>query len=425
MLTKLGLSEYESKVYISLINQGVCGVKELTINSKVPRTKIYATLKSLERKKLITIIPGKPVKAKAIMPTKVFMEPLKELEENVQLFKNALSELQRRYEASSSKEGLEEQSFWIIKGNDETIKRINELLNTALREIYLILNQELLEIIVNKLGNILNSLSRQKINIKIITNASYVPIIFERLSDLIEVKYMPFQLDGGMIMIDDNELLVLKYSTLDRKTRVLIAEHFTKNHLVNSLKNLIVQLYKYAVDLSSLVFLTSIPNLKTMFVDARQNIFLPPFFYALMEMLSTHMEGDVIRFLTELGRKIISSLYKYIILPSFQDSLNLLSSFYLIDEGIEAKFTWDKNSETLVCELTGSFPEHYKAAHEHGLPIPPSIWGIYLLGLISIFGFIPSLEESIFDLNRWLLKYKLTNRDKGKIIVSSTINLVE
>ncbi|MCS7098666.1 MAG: hypothetical protein NZ922_06785 [Candidatus Methanomethyliaceae archaeon] len=427
ILTKLGLSEYESKVYISLINQGICGVKELAVSSKVPRTKIYSTLKSLERKKLVTILPGKPVKAKALMPTRVFVEPLKELEENLQLLKNALSELQRRYEISSSKEGLEEQSFWIIKGNEDTIKRINELLNTASKEVYFIFNQEALEIIINRLGNVLNSLTKQRVSIKIMTNASYIPALFERLSDFIEVKYMPFQLDGGIMMVDDSEILVFKYSILDRKTRVLTAEHFTRSHMISSLKNLIVQLYKHAVDLSSLTPFLSIPNIRASFVDARQNIFLPSFFYMLMEMLSTRMGRDAFGFLTELGRKIIGLFYQFTVFPNFQDSLNLLSSFYLIDEGIEARFTWDENSEVLICELIGSFPEYYRTAHEHGLPIPPSIWGIYLLGLISLFGFIPSCEESTFDSNRWLLRYRLMNKMKTKerITVNNSLNITD
>ncbi|MEM0101000.1 MAG: helix-turn-helix domain-containing protein, partial [Candidatus Methanomethyliaceae archaeon] len=114
-LTRLGLSEYESKVYITLLQLGVCGVKELTVNSKVPRTKIYPTLKSLEKKELVTILPGKPVRAKALMPTKVLTEPLKDLEENLQLLKNAIQELQRIYENFSNKEKFEEQKYWIIR----------------------------------------------------------------------------------------------------------------------------------------------------------------------------------------------------------------------------------------------------------------------------------------------------------------------
>lgn len=43
----IGLSEYESKVYLSLINLGTAGARKLSINCDVPRTKVYGTLKKL------------------------------------------------------------------------------------------------------------------------------------------------------------------------------------------------------------------------------------------------------------------------------------------------------------------------------------------------------------------------------------------
>lgn len=421
-LTKLGLSEYESKIYITLLQLGICGVKELTLYSKVPRTKIYPTLKSLEKKELVTILPGKPVRAKALMPTKVLTEPLKDLEENLKLLKNALQELQKIYESFSSKEKFEEQKYWIIRGTDETIKRIEELLNSTSREVLFILNQEMLEIIMNKLSHTLNSITKQKLNMKIITNANYTPMIFDKFSDFIEVKYLPFQLDGGMMIIDESEILVFKYDFLDRRVKALMAEHFTKSDICVFLKDLITQLYKYGVDFSSLAPFLSIPNIKASFVDARQNIFLPVFFYSFIESISARMGREAVNFFVELGKNIISSFYPFIISTNFQESLNLLSSFYLIDEGVEAKFTWDKTLGILVCELIGNFSEQYKMAYEHGFPIPPSIWGFYLLGLISSFGYVPLCEESIFESNRWLIKYRLVEKAKSKGKIAEAIS---
>jgi hypothetical protein len=37
----IGLSEYESKVYLSLVNMGVSGARKLSLNCDVPRTKVY------------------------------------------------------------------------------------------------------------------------------------------------------------------------------------------------------------------------------------------------------------------------------------------------------------------------------------------------------------------------------------------------
>jgi hypothetical protein len=45
----IGLSEYESKVYLSLISLGTAGARKLSLNCDVPRTKVYGTLKKTHR----------------------------------------------------------------------------------------------------------------------------------------------------------------------------------------------------------------------------------------------------------------------------------------------------------------------------------------------------------------------------------------
>jgi len=42
-----GLSEYEAKVYLSLVGLGNSGARKLSLFCDVPRTKVYGTLKRL------------------------------------------------------------------------------------------------------------------------------------------------------------------------------------------------------------------------------------------------------------------------------------------------------------------------------------------------------------------------------------------
>ena len=41
-----GLSEYEAKVYLSLLGLGNAGARKLSLHCHVPRTKVYGTFKS-------------------------------------------------------------------------------------------------------------------------------------------------------------------------------------------------------------------------------------------------------------------------------------------------------------------------------------------------------------------------------------------
>ena len=67
-LRKLGLSEYESKVYLTLVRYGSLGGRKLSKLSSVPQSKIYEVLYKLAEKKFVSILEVKPKLFKAIEP---------------------------------------------------------------------------------------------------------------------------------------------------------------------------------------------------------------------------------------------------------------------------------------------------------------------------------------------------------------------
>ena len=73
-LEEFGLSKYESMAYITLVSKGTLGASEIAYYSNLPRTKIYTTLKKLQRKKLSTISSQKPMIATATPPDEAFGE---------------------------------------------------------------------------------------------------------------------------------------------------------------------------------------------------------------------------------------------------------------------------------------------------------------------------------------------------------------
>lgn len=67
-LKKLGFTEYEARVYLSLAKLGACSVKEIVLDSKVPRNKVYDVLQKLELKNKVISVPLSPRKYKIIDP---------------------------------------------------------------------------------------------------------------------------------------------------------------------------------------------------------------------------------------------------------------------------------------------------------------------------------------------------------------------
>ena len=72
-LQKVGLTEYESKVYLSLLGSRFNSATLLAKRSGVPRTKIYTVLESLESKGWIKIYSGSPLLFKPVNPVKIFL----------------------------------------------------------------------------------------------------------------------------------------------------------------------------------------------------------------------------------------------------------------------------------------------------------------------------------------------------------------
>lgn len=71
-LQKVGLTEYEARAYLSLLNDHITTAAKLSERSGVPRTKIYSVLETLAHKGWIKIYSGVPLLFKAVGPKDVF-----------------------------------------------------------------------------------------------------------------------------------------------------------------------------------------------------------------------------------------------------------------------------------------------------------------------------------------------------------------
>ena len=83
MLMEMGLTAYESKVYLSLLMRNSSGVAEISIHSGVPRSQVYGTLKNLMVKGFCSVKQGKIQNYCATAPEvalNTYREYLKEIE---------------------------------------------------------------------------------------------------------------------------------------------------------------------------------------------------------------------------------------------------------------------------------------------------------------------------------------------------------
>lgn len=64
-LEAVGLTEYQARAYLALLDLGTAAASEIPERSHVPRTRVYATMRELHAKGLVQILPEKPVRYQA------------------------------------------------------------------------------------------------------------------------------------------------------------------------------------------------------------------------------------------------------------------------------------------------------------------------------------------------------------------------
>ncbi|MEM2942953.1 MAG: helix-turn-helix domain-containing protein [Candidatus Bathyarchaeia archaeon] len=91
-LTRLGLTEYEARVYAALVKSGSKTAGELSFLSGVPRTKLYGSVRALERKGLVRTVRRNPETFTAISPNEVLFplaeKLMKEAEESLEMIQS-------------------------------------------------------------------------------------------------------------------------------------------------------------------------------------------------------------------------------------------------------------------------------------------------------------------------------------------------
>jgi len=136
-LYKIGLTKYESRAYIKLVEYGILSAKELSELTGIPYSKIYATLISLVDKGWVSIKEGRPKKYRSIEPSfacEVAVErQTHDMADAIQMVNDTLQSIYNEDTATGKSE------IWSIKGNDNVYKKVREIINMSHHEAFCLL----------------------------------------------------------------------------------------------------------------------------------------------------------------------------------------------------------------------------------------------------------------------------------------------
>lgn len=129
-LQDYGLTEYESKAYLALLDLEVAEASQVAEVARVPRTKIYGALDGLEEKRLVRVIPERP-KRFAVEPVENYLEDLEERHRRkARKLNDAREKLADEFTPSGRLDPAEAGSFEAFQGRSSASNRFLEALDT-------------------------------------------------------------------------------------------------------------------------------------------------------------------------------------------------------------------------------------------------------------------------------------------------------
>jgi sugar-specific transcriptional regulator TrmB len=138
-LEEFGLSKYEAKAYLTMIGKGSLAASEIAYYSNLPRTKMYPTLKKLEKKKLSVISQQKPLICSAIAPQEAFGEIVELHERRSKNMKKIVDILQKINDEVQNPTGSEERRYCILNPKS-ALEKVNSLIASSKSSINAILD---------------------------------------------------------------------------------------------------------------------------------------------------------------------------------------------------------------------------------------------------------------------------------------------
>jgi sugar-specific transcriptional regulator TrmB len=257
-LETMGLTEYEAKTYVSLIQKGTSNAGNLSKIADIPHSKIYEVLSRLEKKKLVEVQRGRPLFYKAIKPSialerietrlkdtlqKEYAQRKSDLETlyskklgQISQANKMLDELDNFYEKNADIEPSEE-FVWTIRGKDNLNKQAKEIIQSASLEVRLMMPLD----DFSELIPAIKTVSARGVNILLVIHELTGSV--QKLKSAVNIFYdkSPLPTNCGMILVDNiRGMFISENSTIgfkvSSKSVLMVLYQFYHHELEESTK---------------------------------------------------------------------------------------------------------------------------------------------------------------------------------------------
>jgi sugar-specific transcriptional regulator TrmB len=208
-LKEFGLTDYQARAYLALLELNTASANKIPAMSRVPRTKIYGIMRQLHDKGLVKIIPETPLKYEAVPFNKFLKRRVSQLKEEAEELNGSIDKLSDVFKVEPTIPE-EQGKFEMFYGRRNVRNKLREMYSNAKSNVISIGNEHSPGRIIRTSVSIIEDISKAGVKIEygFPVNKQNITKI-ERLAEYAEVKNLDRRPSMHFIIIDGNECLLV------------------------------------------------------------------------------------------------------------------------------------------------------------------------------------------------------------------------
>ena len=211
-LTKLkefGLTDYQARAYLALLELNVSTANQIPAISRVPRTKIYGIMRQLHDKGLVQIIPETPLKYKAVQFNKYLERRVGQMREEAGDLERSIESLTESFKIQAH-EPDEQGKFEMFYGRRNVRDKLKDMYSIAKEQIISIGNEHSPARIIRTTISIIEDLAKAGVKIQYAfpVNDNNIDRV-NRLAQYASIRTIDRRPSMHFIVMDANECMMV------------------------------------------------------------------------------------------------------------------------------------------------------------------------------------------------------------------------
>ncbi|HLG25067.1 MAG TPA: helix-turn-helix domain-containing protein [Candidatus Nanoarchaeia archaeon] len=220
-LRELGLSEYESKVYITLIKEGSLRGNKLSRLSGVPQGKVYDTVYRLSEKGFVSIMNSHPKIFKSVDPDIAINQVIRSKKEKLDQMQATLPKSLKQIKKITQGKTETDEKVSVFVGKKNAFAPSQYIIESASKSVDMMFTFEVLRPLTKRL---LISQQKKGVAIRILATKKADKSLMKEIADYgFEVRYYP--VEEIRIFIKDKKesvIQVLNKNNLFDRTNIVV-----------------------------------------------------------------------------------------------------------------------------------------------------------------------------------------------------------